>query len=152
MTLASDVVGLLGALDELYRRSVTDPGALSDGDLVAEGERALAAHQLAARADKRVQRWVRRGARLSVKLRRHWEERLRGGRPVPEDWRSRVDEALGGRGWQPLLDLARWGLEADPDPELFEEVQERFRWVYLHPWLEGVTYEEYLDTLPGRPE
>lgn len=152
MTLASDVLGLLAALDRLYRRAVTEPADLSDEDLLAEGERALAAHQPAARADKRVPRWVRRGARLASKLRRYWEERLGGGRPVPEDWRSRVDEALGGRGWQPLLDLARWGLETDPDPELFEEVQERFRWVYLHPWLEGVTYDDYLGTLPGHPE
>ncbi len=56
-----------------------------------------------------------------------------------------MDVAYGIRAWRPLLGLARVGLEEQPDPELFEEAKRRFREVHGAPWMEGVSYEDWLD-------
>jgi hypothetical protein len=91
-----------------------------------------------------VARELRRGSRQARKLARYWEGAAAGGRRVPDDWRGAVDEALGGRGWAPSLEVARHGLAAAPSPELFEEVKARFRVVHFRPWMEGLGYDEWL--------
>ena len=55
-----------------------------------------------------------------------------------------MDAALGSRGWEPSLEVARRGLEIAPSPALFEEVRRRWRQVHFAPWMEGVTYQEWL--------
>ena len=55
-----------------------------------------------------------------------------------------MDAALGAFGWEPQLDLVRWALDASPDPMTFDEVKTRFRAVHFTPWMEGVSYEEWL--------
>jgi hypothetical protein len=85
---------------------------------------------------------LRQVLRAAEKLRRFWS-----GPAAPratEDWRSRVDLALGPRAWRPTLDLAMAGLETSPDPELFVEVQRRFRLVHGDVWLDGAGYETWL--------
>jgi hypothetical protein len=37
------------------------------------------------------------------------------------------------------------GLDRSPSPELFAEVGRRFRVVNGTPWLEGVTYDAWID-------
>ena len=97
---------------------------------------------------KLVAREARRVARLARRLGQFWSRPEMEGKQ-PEDWRSGVDEALGSRGWQPTLDIIRHGLETDPSPELFEEMQFRFAVVHFRPWLEGIDYESFLASREG---
>ncbi len=93
--------------------------------------------------DKRISREARRVARLGRRLGEFWSRpEMRG--KAPEDWRSAVDEALGSRGWQPTLDIIRFGLETNPTLELFDEMQYRFAVVHFRPWLEGIDFESYM--------
>ncbi|MDP8957817.1 MAG: hypothetical protein M3N51_01125 [Actinomycetota bacterium] len=142
MSTSEDVLGFLEELDRMFEAAVMQPAQQGDEDLLSWGERLLVERHETARLDRAVPRSVRRAARSAVKLRRHWLDR--SGEDAAADWRSRVDEALGGRAWLPGLQLAQWGLEAEPSHQLFEEVQERFGWCYLRPWMEGVDFEEYL--------
>lgn len=144
MPIGSDVLSLVGELDRMYEAAVRAPKDQHPASLAAWGETLLAERRETALAAREVPRSVRRAVRVAVKLRDHWEERLAGGLPASEDWRSCVDQAMGGRAWKPGLDLCAWALEADPSPELFEEVSQRFRWVHLQPWMEGVGYREWL--------
>lgn len=131
------MLGLLAALDGIYERVVADPGAVRDADLLSWASEATSV--LEPPVDRRVAREVRRVIRLARRLAAFWSDR-----PPPDDWRSAVDEALGSRGWQPTLDLARLALDEEPSPELFEEVRFRFVVVHFRPWMEGVDYDDYL--------
>jgi hypothetical protein len=131
------MLGLLAALDGIYERVVADPGAVRDADLLSWASEATSV--LEPPVDRRVAREVRRVIRLARRLAAFWSDR-----PPPDDWRSAVDEALGSRGWQPTLDLARLALDEEPSPELFEEVRFRFAVVHFRPWMEGVDYDDYL--------
>ena len=93
--------------------------------------------------DKALAREVRRAARLAGRLARYWAGPGAGPR-LPADWRQAVDAALGSTGWEPSLEVARLGLAQDPSPALFEEVRQRWRQVHFAPWMEGVTYQEWL--------
>jgi hypothetical protein len=135
--VVSDTLGILAAVDRLYEGVVMEPESWN--------ERAFAdwAEELAAGDLSRDQaRGVRRCLRMAQRLRAFWVEG--GSVVVAEDWRTRVDVALGPRAWRPTLELARDGLDDEPSPELFELVRERFRSVNSEPWLEGVSYEEWL--------
>ena len=120
---------------------LSDPAGVRDGDLLSWVGEALTA--LEPPVDRRVAGEARRVARLARRLAGFWSDPERIGRR-PGDWRSGVDEALGSRGWQPTLDVIRIGLETDPSPELFDEMQFRFSMVHFRPWLEGIDYESYL--------
>ena len=82
-------------------------------------------------------------ARLAGRLARYWADPGRVER-LPADWRQAVDAALGSTGWEPSLEVARMGLEAEPSPALFDEVRRRWPQVRFAPWMEGVTYQEWL--------
>lgn len=138
MTSAGATLALVAALDDLYRRVVADPAAWSEPELAAWLEDLAGQHPEG--IDRAAARHVRRAARQAAKLARFW--RARPDRPT--DWRSAVDEALGSPAWAPTLELARLGLESDPDPELYEVVAARFRVVHFRPWLDGIGYEEWL--------
>jgi hypothetical protein len=131
------MLNLLSALDGIYERVVADPTAVRDADLLSWAGEATSV--LEPPVDRKIGREVRRVIRLARRLAAFWSDR-----PAPDNWRSAVDEALGSRGWQPTLDLARWALEEDPSPELFEEVRYRFAVVHFRPWMEGIDYEQYL--------
>jgi hypothetical protein len=129
------------SLDHVYERVLDDPAGVRDADLFSWVGEALSAVEPP--VDKRIAREARRVARLARRLATFWSDPDRIGRR-PDDWRSGVDEALGSRGWQPSLDIIRFGLETAPSPELFEEMQFRFAVVHFRPWLEGIDYESYL--------
>ena len=138
MSSAGAVLSLLGSLDRLFEQAVTDPDRWTEEELaLAAGEMLDVAPDL----DKDARRLARRGLRQAVRLRRYWVERAG---PAPADWRVRVDEALGSRAWETGLELARLGLAADLDPQLFEEVKQRFRAARFQEWMEGVGFDEWV--------
>jgi hypothetical protein len=135
--VTADVGGLLRRVDELYESVVTTPDrwndlALSEWAQDVAGEQAL---------PKEVSRHLRRCLRLAQKLRDFWSAPPPS---PPEEWRARVDVALGSRAWRPTLDLAKLGLELAPTEELYVEVRARFRVVHSDRWMEGVGFEEWL--------
>jgi hypothetical protein len=95
--------------------------------------------------DKEVARELRRVLRAAQKLREFWQEPATSRPPDHGDWRTRVDIGLGIKAWRPLLAIARHGLEVSPSEELFDEVKARFRVVVGEVWMEGVSYQEWLD-------
>jgi len=127
-------------MDALYERVAADPAACGDELLSAWLQDTLGG--LEPPIDKALAREVRRAARLAGRLARYWA----GDRAarLPADWRQAVDGALGSTGWGPSLEVARLGLEQEPSPALFEEVRRRWRQVHFTPWMEGVTYAEWL--------
>lgn len=142
MPSARTVLTLLHSLDDLFRHIVTAPADWGEEELASWASEALDSADL----DRDAARYVRRALTKARRLHRYWLDRPAD----PDDWHMRVDEALGSRGWEPSLQLARWGLERDPDPELFEEVRVRFRWVHFTEWIDGVTYEDWIAGGPGK--
>lgn len=127
-------------VDDLYRRAVQEPDGIDDvnlGDWMAE------AGELVGAADKSTRRILRRVVRDARKLAAYWASRDSSGLP---DWRNGIDEALGARGWEPQLDLVAAALAADPSPELFEEMRDRYRAVHFQPWMDGVSFEEWMQS------
>ncbi len=92
-------------------------------------------------------REVRRCLRAARQLRDFWLEPPSGVPSDAGDWRTRVDLALGIRAWRPLLAIAQAGLREAPSAELFAEAKARFREVHGERWMEGVSYEEWLDEM-----
>ncbi len=133
---------MLTRVDDLYERVVTAPATWSDDQLADWVNDTFAADSPPSRAAARE---VRRAVRMAQKLRDFWNDPPDGVPSDAGDWRTRVDVAYGIRAWRPLLGLARVGLEEQPDPELFEEAKRRFREVHGAPWMEGVSYEDWLD-------
>ena len=129
---------LLESLDRLYEQAVTDPDACDDAALASAAADVL--NSLSEPPPREVVRAFNVGLRRARRLRTYWADR---DVDLP-DWRMGVDEALGTQGWQPGLDLAKAALEAEPLPELFEEVKVRFRRVHFQPWPEGSSYEEWV--------
>jgi len=134
---------LLAVLDRLYEGAVTDPSTWTE-QVIAEAA-AEAMNDLEVPPPKSIARPFRVGTRRARRLSDYWADK--GSSALP-DWRSGVDEALGSRGWEPMLDLAMAGLDAEPSAELFEEVQARFRLVHFQPWQEGVSFEEWMASRP----
>jgi hypothetical protein len=124
-------------IDELYQRAVEAPESVGEPFLVEWLERMAEATA----HDRQHAKAIRRALRTSRKLAAYWAERDSSALP---DWRHGVDEVLGGRGWQAQLDIVMSSLEAQPDPDLFEEAKERHRAVHFTEWMEGVSYEDWL--------
>ena len=130
----------LRAIDNLYASVVTNPETWNDQ---AFGDWANEALLEATDLSRPALREIRRCVRAAQKLQAFWA----GGEQVVadhDDWRSRVDIALGPRAWRPTLDLARCGLAEAPCEELFEEVKARFAVVNSQRWMDGIRYEEWL--------
>lgn len=133
----TSTLGLLAAIDRLYAGVVTEPETWTDQALADWADDAAAPG-----VDRVQARTVRRALRMAERLREFW---LAGEAAVAaEDWQTRVDVALGPRAWRPTLELAHHGLETEPSPELFDEVRHRFRIVNSEPWMDGVSYDEWL--------
>lgn len=137
----SAAASALRAVDELYRRAVEE-APLVDDEWLAHWL-SETADALGDRVDAVIARSVRTAARRARRLARYWSAHDPARLP---DWRNGVDEVFGAAGWQPALAVARRGLELEPTPEAFLEVQERFRAVHFRPWMEGVSFEEYLES------
>jgi hypothetical protein len=138
--VTGDPLSVVPLSEDLFRRAVTEPDAIDDRTL--EDWMAEAAAAAGEPLSKGTARAMRRCVRDARKLAGYWSERDAASLP---DWRNGVDEALGSRGWEPLLDLAREALDADPTPEAFEEVKRLHRTVHFTPWMEGVAFEEFVD-------
>ena len=127
------------AVDDLYRRAVEEPSAIDDAALLDWlGEASELLGPIVPKEDGRVLRKVVRSAR---KLAAYWAGK---DRRLP-DWRNGVDEALGARAWEAQLDLVRNGLRRDPDPGLFADAKARFRAARFEEWMEGISYEAWLE-------
>lgn len=136
MSVSGRVLELLQSMDRLFEGVVLDADAWDEGGFAEWLEAAIAdGESLDREAVKIVQRAVRRAQRLQ----RNWAGRTDG----PDDWRVRVDDTLGSAGWRPGLELAEWGMAADPTPELFTELSDRFRAVNFTPI--AVEFEEWLE-------
>lgn len=135
MSASRRAVELLGSLDRLFESIVLDPHVWDDRSFADWMESNLGDSES---LDREAVKIVTRAVRRAQRLQRYWVSRPDG----PEDWRMRVDETLGSAGWRPGLELAEWGMAVDPDPELFEEMAERFRAVNFTPL--SVTYEEWI--------
>ena len=127
------------AIDDLYRRAVEHPRDV-DEPLLSEWAESAAE---ATGHDRDQAKVVRRAIRTARKLARYWIEHDPSALP---DWRNGVDETLGGRGWQAQLDTLRFSLDQTPGPELFELVKKQHRVVHFGEWMEGVGYEEWLES------
>ena len=132
-------VAVASLIDDLWRRAIEDSAAIDDGTLAEWLSEASGS--LGAPVAKEAARVLRKAVRSARKLASYWGQRDATSLP---DWRNGVDEALGAFGWEPQLDLVRWGLEESPDPVTFDEVKTRFRAVHFTPWMEGLSYEEWL--------
>ena len=138
--MSRSLMSVIESLDSIYERVIADPD-VRESDLLSWVNEAL--YSLERPVDKRITREARRIARLGRRLAEFWSRPEMQGK-APEDWRSAVDEALGSRGWQPTLDIIRFGLETNPTSELFDEMQYRFAVVHFRPWLEGIDFESYM--------
>jgi hypothetical protein len=96
-----------------------------------------------AELDKQTAKLLRRLVRTAQRLAAFWVSDARVA-DMDLDWRTRVDIAMGPRAWRPVLDLSQHLLEVDPSEETFESVRELFRIVNGDVWLEGISYEEWL--------
>ncbi len=129
---------LARAVDALYESIVSDPRGWTD-DRLAEWAADLA--EEAEPLPREVLKQVRAGMRNGRRVRNYWIDE----RPPP-DWEMAVDQALGGMAWDPGLRLAELDLALTADPEAFDEVRRRFRMVNSVPWMEGVSFEDWLET------
>ena len=132
----SATLALLQAVDRLYEGVVTNPA-----DWGPQAFADWAEEVAAAGVTKDQARAVRRCLRAAERLRNFWDNDQAA--VDADDWRTRVDVALGARAWRPALELAQAGLADHPSAELFAEVQRRFRVVHSKPWLDGVDYDEW---------
>ena len=133
---------LVAAIDRLYEQVVMNPASFAGPEFADWASETLAPLG----ADKKIAREMRRGLRTAQKLQTYWSLRDEGG---PADWKSRVDECLGTRAWEPGLAIVQIGLERAPDPALFDEVKRRISEVRFDRWMEGVDYEEWLEQRDG---
>ena len=134
---------LVRAVDGLYESVVADPDDWNDDrfgewstDIAADGEP----------PGREALRQVRAAIRNARKLQKYWR-----GQAPPAEWAMAVDQALGGVGWDPTLRLAELALAETRDPEAFDEVRRRFRMVHSVPWMEGVSFDEWLENEGSSP-
>lgn len=128
---------LLSEIDQLYELSVTEPQRCTEQLYVDWAEGVAGGPDV----DKVSARYIRRSLTMARKLAGFWSDR--GTAKGPQDWRSRVDLALGARAWRPQLDLAEYLLERDGSSEAFEVVSALFPVVNNQPFLDGMTFEQW---------
>lgn len=129
----------LRSIEGLYESVVTDPERWGEQAFADWANDTLVE---AAELPREAIREVRRALRSAQKLQVFWASSA-SAVTDHDDWRSKVDIALGPRAWRPTLDLARSGLDHSPCEEIFDEVKERFAVVYSERWMEGIEFEEW---------
>lgn len=132
MSVADDVFAL-------YEGVVTNPAAWTDQALADWADGVVTSEGM----DREAAKYLRRVLTTATKLHRFWAADARLSDPSI-GWESRVDIALGPRAWRPVLDLTMHDLDRDPDPTLFAIVSDLFRVVNNRPWLDGISYEDWL--------
>jgi hypothetical protein len=127
-------------MEHLYESVVMNPNVWNEQAFADwAGETLVDAAEL----PKEAIREIRRCLRSAQKLQTFWVAE-QSTVADHDDWRSRVDIALGPRAWRPTLDLARVGLDEAPSEELFLEVKERFAVVNSERWMDGIEYEDWI--------
>lgn len=96
--------------------------------------------------DKISARAIRRCINAARKLQVFWSDRETAHAPI--GWRSRVDLALGARAWRPQLELAEHLLDQSASDDVFVVVADLFPLVRNQPFMDGVSYEEWLSQRP----
>lgn len=134
-------MSLLDEVDDLYEMAVTQPHALNDQAVADWAESVAAGYPM----DREGAKYVRRCISAARKLSSFWGDRDPG-EIIPDEWRSRVDMALGARAWRPQLDLARRVLESVPSEDVYVRASELFRIVNGSPFLDGMSYDEWRET------
>jgi hypothetical protein len=134
--------GLLVEIDVLYEGCVTNPRRWREQDFVDWAEGVSVGYDL----DRTSAKMIRRALTMARKLAAFWLDHADLG--GTDDWRSKVDIALGPRAWRPQLDLAEHLLATDPDPDVFAVVADLFPIVRNQPYLDGIRYEAWLEARP----
>ncbi len=137
---AGTYLSVLRAIEQLYESVVMNPAGWNEQAFADWAGEALGE---AAELPKEAIREVRRCLRAGQKMQAFWLGE-RSAVSDHDDWRSRVDIALGPRAWRPTLALARVGLEDAPDEELYEEVKARFAIVNSERWMDGVDFDQWM--------
>jgi hypothetical protein len=132
---------LLDEVDQLYEQSVTRPSSLNDQAIADWADSVATAYEV----DRAGARYVRRCLNVSRKLAAFWSGRAPGSGD-PDDWRSRVDLALGVRAWRPQLELAQHLLEDSPAQDTYLRAAGLFRLVNNQPFLDGMSFEKWYET------
>lgn len=134
-------LAVIYATESLYESVVTTPEAWNEQGFADWANDALVD---AADLPREAVRQIRRCLRVAQKLQTFWAT---SPRTVSDhdDWRSKVDIAMGPRAWRPLLDLARIGLDDAPTEELFLEVKDRFAVVNSERWMDGIDFESWAE-------
>lgn len=132
---------LVRMVHDVYREAVSSPDSWSAARAAEWAEDAFVADP----PDRETAKHLRQVIRISVKLAEFWRDPAVTARVDRDDWRARVDIALGARAWRPVLELARAGLTTEASPELFDEVKALFRLVHNDRWMDGVSYDEWLE-------
>jgi hypothetical protein len=138
------VSSLLAEVDGLYRSCVMEPDRWTEQAFADWAEAVAAGPDV----DRNVARHLRRIVGAARRLATHWRDAADPGEP--DDWRSRVDAALGARAWRPQLDLATYLLEVAPDESRFDVVASLFPVVMHSPFMDGITYDEWRELDVGR--
>ncbi len=133
-------LSVLRAIDDLYESVVATPDSWNEQSFADWANEALTD---ASELPREATREVRRCLRAALKLQAFWAT-VEHTVSDHDDWRSKVDIALGARAWRPALDLAQTGLNDAPCEELFLEVKERFPVVNSQRWMDGVDFEDWL--------
>jgi hypothetical protein len=142
--VTGDPLGVVPLAEDLFRRAVMASARIDDRTL--EDWMTDASTTAGAPPSRGAARAIRRCARNARKLAAYWADHDPG--PLV-DWRNGVDEALGSRGWEPLLELARTALDEDPSPDGFEEVKRLHRATHFTPWMEGISFAEWEEAEGG---
>jgi hypothetical protein len=132
---------VLDDIDQLYDAAVTSPASLNDQMIQDWTEAVVGNYEI----DRVGAKYVRRCVTAARKLASFWAAQD----PAIEhsmEWSSRVDLALGVRAWRPQMELAQHLLIEDPDPATYERAAQLFRIVNNQPYLDGMTYEVWLET------
>lgn len=137
---------LVALVDDLFRSVVTEPGRWNEA---AFGDWMESATAAASAPTKDEAKALRRSVRVAMKLAAFWSSPATDGHAKEDNWKTRVDVAMGPPAWRPTLDLATTALEADPSPELYDHVAERFRLVTNQPFGGGMGYQEWLAVWRG---
>jgi hypothetical protein len=134
-------VTVLDDIDQLYETAVTSPTQLNDQMIQDWTEAVVSNYEI----DRPGAKYVRRCVTAARKMSSFWAAWDPTAERPPE-WPSRVDLALGVRAWRPQMELAQHLLIEEPDPVTYERAAQLFRVVNNQPYLDGMTYEAWLET------
>ncbi len=130
---------LLGAVDSLYESAVMEPRSWNTQGIADWMESTSTDEPLDPKAAKLLRRIVKTAERLQA----FWLADSRvSDLSIP--WQSRVDLALGPRAWRSVLELASHVLDQEPTEETFDTVGAFFRLVNNRPWLDGMTFHQWM--------